>query len=176
MPHSRVNGQMTADACTGKEGLDVVGVFDRGTEALLVKPGGAWLVLLLALRPCMMGRSLQWPPLVKRDAEFFPTPRTLGLLLSVPDWYTGCFGDVSEQALWALILLLLGKGHSLEHLLIGEGEVTTSPPPSTPSHSWLAGMAPSSRWINLLCPMLEGPGICHHFLLGNFSNIPACID
>ena len=28
-PHGGVDGHMTANACTGKEGLDGVGVFDR---------------------------------------------------------------------------------------------------------------------------------------------------
>ena len=49
----------------------------EGLEALLVKPGGAELVLLLASRPWMVGGSPQQPPPVGRDAEFFPTPRTL---------------------------------------------------------------------------------------------------
>ena len=29
--------------------------------------------------------------------------------------------------------------------------------------------------IILLCPMLEGPSICHHFLLRDFPNVPASI-
>ena len=44
----------------------------EGLEALLVQPGGAGLVLLLATRPCMVGRSPQQPPMVKRMQNFFP--------------------------------------------------------------------------------------------------------
>ena len=55
----------------------------EGLEALLVQPGGAELVFLLASRPWMVGRSPQWPPLIKRDAEFFSNPKNFGLLLSV---------------------------------------------------------------------------------------------
>ena len=143
---------------------------------MLVQPGGAGLVLLLASRPCMVGRSPQQPPLVKRDAEFFPTPRTLGfssLCLTLVH-------RVSWGHQWAG-----SQGSDLppswEGPLPGtpphwRRRGTTSPPPPTPSCSQLAGMAPSRRQINLLCPMLEGPGICHHFLSGNFSDIPACID
>ena len=54
----------------------------EGLEALPVQPGGAELVLLLASRPWMVGRSPQWPPLVWRDAGFFPT-RTLDFSLSM---------------------------------------------------------------------------------------------
>ena len=147
-----------------------------GLEALLVQPGGAGLVLLLASRPCMMGRSPQQPPLVKRDAEFFPTPKTLGFsspcltLVYRASWGSQQAGspDSDPPPSWEGPL----SGTPPHQRRRG----TTSLPPITPSHPWLAGMAPSSRQINLLCQMLEGPGICHHFLSGNFSNIPTCVD
>ena len=65
---------MTANACTGEEGLNGVGVFNRGTGSFAGPASGSWVGPPLGLlRPCMVGRSLQQPPLVKRDAEFpFP--------------------------------------------------------------------------------------------------------
>ena len=90
---------MTANACTGKEGLDGVGVFDGGLEALLVQPGGAGLVLLLASRPCMVGRSPQQPPLVERDAEFISHLKNFGLLLSMANsGVQGILGTMAGRA------------------------------------------------------------------------------
>ena len=147
-----------------------------GLEALLVQPRGAGLVLFLASMSCMVGRSPQQPPLVKKDAEFFPTPRTLGF--SSP-WLTLVYRVLWGH--WWAGSLDSDPPPSQKGSLPGtpphqRRRGTTSLPPLTPSCSRLAGVPPSSRWINLLCPMLEGPGICNHVLLGNFSNIPACID
>ena len=110
-------------------------------EALLVQPRGAELVLLLASRPRMVGRSPQLPPLVKRDAELFPTPRTL---------------DFSSP--WLALVHRVSRGYwqagspDSDHPPSWEGPLpgtphqrrrgSTLPPPSTPSHSWLAGMTP----------------------------------
>ena len=122
-PCGGVVGHTTANACTGEEGLGGVGVFVGRLEALLVQSREAELVPLLASRSWMAGRSPQQPQLVGMDVELFPTPKTSGfsslwltLVHRVPwgHWWKG---------LWTLILLLLGKSHSPEHLLIGEGEV-----------------------------------------------------
>ena len=90
-------------------------------------------------------------------------------------WCTGCLRDVGRCSFRALIILL-GKGHSLEHLLIREGEVVLYFFPQF-LHTLGKQAWPSSSWqVNLLCLMLEDSGICYHFLLGDFSNVPASID
>ena len=148
----------------------------EGLEALLVQSGGVELVLLLALRPWMVWRSPQQPPLVRMDAELLYTSRTLGLsspcqiLVHRVSWGYQWVGspDSDPPPSWEGPL----PGTTPNQRRRG----TTSPPPSTPSCSWLVGVAPSSRQINLLHPMLEGAGICHHFLSGNFSDIPAYVN
>ena len=42
-PCSGVVGHMTANACIGKEGLDGVGVFDRGTGCFAGPAQGSWV-------------------------------------------------------------------------------------------------------------------------------------
>ena len=85
---------------------------------------------------------------------------------------------------WALWGHLLGwdhkgffwKSYALENILIGEGDVAL--------HLFLKVYhAPHqkvwftpSRQINLLCPELKGPGICHDLLMLNFLDILACKD
>ena len=148
----------------------------EGLEALLVQPRGAELVLLLASRSWMVGRSPQWPPLVRRDAEFFPA-QELGLL-----------------SLWLALVHRVSWGHWWVGSLDSDHPPSQEGPlPGTPPHQRRRGSTlyllpqllhtlgkqarpPSSRQINLHHPMLEGPGICYCFLLGNFSNVPACID
>ena len=80
-----------------------------------------------------------------------------------------CFLDQSSRC-------LLQKGHTFEYLFISEGEVTPQLFPqflhTLHQQVWL----PSSRQINLLCPMLEGSGVCHCFLLLYLLNIPTGID
>ena len=50
-------------------------------EALWVSSGGVDGILLLALRPWLVGVSPQWPPLVGRGGVLSPIPKTLGLSL-----------------------------------------------------------------------------------------------
>ena len=68
----------------------------EGLEALLVQPGGAGLVLLLASRPCMVGRSPQQPPLVEEGCRIFSHPKNFGLLLSVAN--SGAQGVLGTSA------------------------------------------------------------------------------
>ena len=129
----------------------------EGLEALLVQPRGAELVLLLALRSWMVGRSPQQPPLVRRDAEFFPTPRTL---------------DISSP--WLALVHRVSWGHQQagspdsDHPPSQEGPLpgtpphwrrrgSTLPPPSTPSHSWQAGMASLQQADQCPLPIAGGP-------------------
>ena len=141
----------------------------------MVQPGGTELVFLLASGPSMGGRSPQQSPLVTRDVGYFPTQKLWTSLLHGQLWCTGCLRDIGGHGFWALIILLR-KGHSLEDLLIREGEVVLYFFPQFLHALSKQAWPPSSWQVNLLCPMLEGPGICYCFLLGDFSNVPAGID
>ena len=94
-PCGGVVGCTTANACTGKEGFGGVGVFDGEAGSFTGTVWGAELVPLLALRPWMVGRSPQWPRLVRMDAEFFPPQKLWASPLHGCLWYTGCLGDIS---------------------------------------------------------------------------------
>ena len=140
----------------------------EGLEALLVQPGGAELVLLLASRPCMVGRSPQQPPLVRRDVGFFPTPRTL---------------DLSSP--WPALVHRVSWGHQQaespdsDHPPSQEGPLpgtphhqrrrgSTLPPPSILSHSWLAGMASLQQADQSSLPNAGGPWHVLLLSLGGF--------
>ena len=142
-PHGGVNGHMTANmpVLVRRVWMGWESLRER-LEALLVQSGGAELVLLLASRPWMVWRSPQLPPLVRMDTELFPTPRTLGL--SSPCWIL-----VHRVSLghWWVGSLDSDPPPSQKGPLPGtpphwRRRGTTSPPPSTPSHSQLVGMAP----------------------------------
>ena len=156
-PHSGVIGQMTANACTGKEGLDGVGVSDRGAGGFAGLAWGAELVLLLASRPWMVGRSPQQPPLVRRDAGFFPTPRTLdfsslqlALVHRVP-WGHQWVGspDSDHPPSW--------EGPLYGTPAHWRRRGSTLPPPSILSHSQLAGMASLQQADQSSLPNAGGP-------------------
>ena len=111
----------------------------------------------------MVGRSLQQPPLVRRDAEFFPTRRTL----DVSSPWPSLVYRVSWRHWWA------GSSDS-DHPPSWEGPLTgtpphqrrrgsTLPPPSTSSHSWQAGMA-SLQQVDQ-SPLPNAGGLWHMLLL-----------
>ena len=77
--HSGVVGWVTANAHTGKEGLDGVGVSGWGAGGFDGPAKGNQIGPPLALGPSMGGRSTQQPPWVMRDAGSFPIPGTLDL-------------------------------------------------------------------------------------------------
>ena len=140
----------------------------EGLEALLVQPRGAELVFLLALRPWMVGRSPQQPPLVGRDAGFFPTPRTLdfsSLLLAlvhrVPwgHWWVGSL-DSDHPPSWE------GPLHGTPPHRRRRG--STLHPPSILSHSWLAGMASLQQADQSFLPSAGGPWHMLLLSLGGF--------
>ena len=139
--HGGVIGQMTANACTCEEGLNGVGVSNRGAGGFAGPAWGAELVLLLASRPWMVGRSPHWPPLVGRDAGFLPTPRSLDFSspqlalvhrVSWGHWQVGSSDSDHPPS-------QEGPPHGTPPHQRRRG--STFPPPSIPSHSQLAGMA-----------------------------------
>ena len=172
--HGGVIGQTTANAHTGEEGLDGVRVSSRGARGLCGLPQGNQIG-----PPLGVGVLDGWEisPAVTTGHEgcrIFSHPKNFGSLHGQL-WCIGCLRDVGRCSFQALIILL-GKGHSLEHLLIREGEVVLYFFPQFLHTLSKQAWPPSSWQVNLLCPMLEGPGICYCFLLRDFSNVPAGID
>ena len=140
----------------------------EGLENLLVQPRGAELVLLLASRPWMVGRSPQWPPVVGRDVGFFPTPRTF---------------DLSSP--WLTLVHRMSWGHQWvgspdsDHPPSWEGPPpgtpphqrrrgSTLPPPSILSHSQLAGVASLQQADQSSLPNAGGPWHMLPLSLGGF--------
>ena len=120
--HGRVVGCMTANACTGEECLGGWESSMEKLEALLVQSRGAELAHSWPQGLGWLGdlpSSHDWLGWMQ---NFFP-PQKLWASLCGWLWYTGCLGDIGRKGLQTLILLLLGKGHSPEHLSIREGEI-----------------------------------------------------
>ena len=173
--HGGVLGWMTAKAHTGEEGLGGVRVSSRGAGGFDGLAQGKQIGPPLGIRALDGWGSPSSHHWSWGMQDFFP-PQELWLSpLCSQLWCTGCLRDIGRHGFQALIILL-GKGHSQEHLLIREGEVVFYFFPQFLHALSKQAWPPPSWWVNLLCPMLEGPGICYCFLLGDFSNVPAGID
>ena len=70
------------------------------------------------------------------------------------------------MGLQTILLFLLRESHPLKDLFISEGEVPFHLLPQLQNVFCQQVWVTSSRQIILLCPLLEGPGICHHFSMG----------
>ena len=84
-PHGGVNGHMTANACTGEEGLDGVGVFDRGPGGFAGPAQGSWVDPPLGLKALHGGEISPAATTGQEGCRIFSHPKNFGLLLSVSD-------------------------------------------------------------------------------------------
>ena len=81
--HSGVDGHMTANACTGEEGLDGVEVFNRGTGGFAGPTRGSWVGPPLGLKALHGGENSPVATTDREGCRIFSHPKNFGLLLSV---------------------------------------------------------------------------------------------
>ena len=87
-PCGWVNGHTTANACTGEEGLDGVGVFNREAGAFTGTVQGSWIGPTFGLE-ALDGWEISPVATTGWDGcRTFSNPKNFGLLLSVADSFT----------------------------------------------------------------------------------------
>ena len=124
-PCSRVGSCMSANACAGEEGLGGVGILGGEAGGFMGIIRESWLDPTFSLE-ALVGWGISPAATTGWDGcSTFSHPKNFGAFSSRAGSGTWCtLGmSVAERVFRLFLLFLLGEGHPLEDLFIGEGEV-----------------------------------------------------